>query len=620
MTEINNRIKHLRDLMAQKEIDFYLIPTEDFHQSEFVGEYFKTREYMSGFTGSAGTLVISKSKAGLWTDGRYFLQADHELSNTEIELYRMGEKGVPTIFQYILENIDDGMSLGFDGRCICASTILEYKKGFERFGKKILIQCDLDLVNEIWIDRPVLPESEAYVLEKIYCGESFQSKLQKIILKMKKRRTDLFILSSLDDIAWFLNIRGNDVQFNPVLLSYLLVYKEKVILYCREEALVKIKDYILENNIIVKPYNQIYKDLQNASFLEDTEVINQNNDEITKTPNDNVRVLADLDKINYLIYKSIITNEYCIVDDINPTTRLKAIKNKVEIENERRAHIKDAVAFVKFLYWFHNMLGKQKLTELDVAEYLYHMRKEQQGFLEESFESIVAYGKNGAVIHYSPNLDSNTEIKEDSFLLMDTGGHYLEGTTDITRTIACGNITKQQKRDYTLVLKGNLALGDAKFKYGVSGTNLDILARMSLWNEGLDYNHGTGHGVGYLLNVHEGPNNIRWKPGRGKNRSCVIEEGMITSNEPGLYLQNEYGIRLENMIVCKQIIENSFGTFMGFETLTMVPFDLNAIDVSLLNSHEIDLINLYHQTIYQKLSPFLNGDERSYLQKITQQI
>lgn len=603
--DIKNRIQELRKRMALNKIDFYLIPTDDYHESEFVGDYFKEREYISGFTGSAGTLVISENEAGLWTDGRYFLQAEQELKGTEIKLFKMGEQGVPTIFMYLLQNMADEMTLGFDGRCLSTAFVLEYQRGFERYSKKVNICCHVDLVNDIWNDRPEMSHQNAYVLEEKYSGESYKTKIEKILNIMKKRRADLYVLSSLDDIAWLLNIRGNDVEFNPVVLSYLIINNDKVILYCNEKAFDPIKEYISVNNIELRPYNQIYKDLEKISFDSDKK---------------GVRVLADLDKINYLLYQKIAEKGYTIIDVINPTTRLKAIKNETEIQNEQNAHIKDGVAFVKFLNWFYKTVGKEKLYELDVAEYLYNMRKEQQGFIEESFESIVAYGKNGAVIHYSPTKESNTKIQQESFMLMDTGGHYYEGTTDITRTIACGKLTNEQKKYYTLVLKGNLALGDAKFKYGVSGSNLDILARKPLWNEGLDYNHGTGHGVGYLLNVHEGPNNIRWKPGRGKNRSCVLEEGMITSNEPGIYLENKYGIRLENMIVCKKSEENSFGAFMKFDTLTLVPFDLNAIEKSLLDEHEIDLLNNYHQVVREKLFPHLSHEEQDFLEKITRKL
>ena len=595
-----DRIKELRDVMRKHDIDIYYIPTDDYHSSEFVGDYFKVREYISGFTGSAGTLIVTMNEAGLWTDGRYFLQAEDELKDSGIVLYRAGMECVPTIDEFMLSRLEDNMILGFDGRCMVASSVINLRRKIENCGKVVRIVSDVDLSAEIWQDRPELPGSDAFILDEEYTGESAVSKIERLRDRMSELNVYGHIITTLDDIAWLLNIRANDIEYSPLLLSYLTVTDSKITLYCNQCSVSKISEYLKGINVEIKDYNEIYNDLPKMILISKGRTI-----------------LADIDKINYLLYKKLFKGK--ILNMVNPTTKMKAMKNETEVLNEAKAHIKDGSAYVKFLYCFNQNISKG-ITELDIANKLLEERSKMEGFIEESFEAIVAYGSHGAIVHYSPDEASNIELQDKSFVLIDTGAHYLEGTTDITRTLACGELTKEEKDNYTLVLKGNLALGDAKFLYGLTGANLDILARSALWRKGLDYNHGTGHGVGYLMNVHEGPNNIRWRLGKGKNLSAVIEPGMITSNEPGVYITGKYGIRLENMIVCKEREKNDFGRFMEFETLTIVPFDINAINIDMLDEHEKMLLNDYHKNVNKIISPFLDSKEKEFLDRITRDI
>ncbi len=607
--DIVKQLEKFRALMEQNGMDVYYIPTDDFHGSEFVSEYFKAREYLSGFTGSAGILIITKNRAGLFTDGRYFLQAEEELKDTGIELFKSGLPGVLSVNEFLFVNLEEGMCLGFDGRCVNARTAIQIRNFFEMNGKRIKIRGDLDLVSFLWEDRPKLPNEPAFILDLKYAGEDCLSKLNRVRTYMQSRNVPVFLLTSLDDIAWLLNIRGNDVKCNPVCLAYMIITMDNAYFYCgngmkQDRKVCGIYDYLTENGIMVKEYFDVYKDI--SAIVHDEK---------------NKCVIADLDKVNYRLFCEIA--DCRIMNVINPTTEFKAVKNNTEVENERQAHIKDAVAYIRFLYWFKKCLKGDKaepLTELMLAGRMLEERKKMEGFISESFEPIVAYGPHGAIVHYSPDKDSDAVIDNRSFVLIDTGGHYLEGTTDITRTIVCGELTEEEKYHYTLVLKGNLALGNAVFLSGITGANLDILARQPLWEQGLDYNHGTGHGVGYLLNVHEGPNSIRYKIGSGKNISAEMKPGMITSNEPGFYMPDEYGIRLENMIVCVERNTNEFGKFLAFETLTLVPFELEAVRMDMLEASEIQLLNEYHARVYERISPYLNTEEKQFLKEITRQI
>ncbi len=585
---VKENLDKLRKLMKENNLNMYYIPTDDYHTSEYVGAYFKSRAFMSGFTGSAGVLLVTLDSAYLWVDGRYFLQAEAQLKDSTIELMKIGEKNVPTVLEFI-KNYNGKKSLGFDGRCVSAS----FGKELEDI-EAITINPNLDLVNEIWTNRPEMSHEAAYELDTKYAGEERLSKLEKIRENLEAKSADLTVISSLDDIMWTLNLRGNDVTCNPVILSYLLVDDAKAILYLNESVLNEdIKRKLAKNRVIIRPYDQIYSDVLDLKQK---------------------KVIIDLTKTNYKMYKNITSNNQIIVER-NITTDLKARKNKVEVENFRQAHLKDAVAVCKFMYWLKTNVGKIKMTELSVSEQLLEYRKQNSNFLDISFGTIAGFAEHGAIVHYGPTKETDKEITKGNLLLVDSGAHYLEGTTDITRTFALGNVTSEMKHDFTLVLKGYLALSELKFKKGATGKTLDLAARATLWAEGLDFNHGTGHGVGYVLNVHEGPQGIKFD-----REQAAFDEGMITSDEPGLYKTGKYGIRHESLVLCKKYMETEFGTFLCFEPLTLVPFDLDGIDVSLLTEEEKDRLNAYHEKVYQKVSPFLDKKEAQFLRKYTKAI
>lgn len=595
---IKERIEKLRQVMEKEGIDVYLVPTNDFHSSEYVGEYFKCRKYITGFTGSAGTAVITKTWAGLWTDGRYFIQATAELKDTGVELMKSGQSDVPTIKEYLEKNMTEGQVLGFDGRCVTSEYAASLEKTLTEKG--ISIVYDRDLIDEIWLDRPELSKESVKTLDIKYCGESRSSKFTAIRSQMKEKKADIYIIPSLDDIAWFFNIRGNDVQCNPVVLSYAVLTDSDAIIYGQAEAFTKdIMEELSRDGVVLKPYNDIYEDIKKISG--------------EKT------VILDKKRANYALVKNI-PDDVKVIDETNLTLLPKAIKNSTEVENERIAHIRDGVAVTKFMYWLKKNIGKMKITELSAARYLERLREQGENYMGQSFEPIVAYGANAAMCHYSPTEESDTELLPEGFVLFDTGGQYLEGTTDITRTVALGPCTDEQKKHFTAVLKGHLNLAAAKFLYGVRGINLDYLARAPLWEMGLDYNHGTGHGVGYYLNVHEEPNGFRWKYVPERFDSAIFEEGMITSNEPGFYLEGKYGIRTENMIVCVKDKETEYGQFMKFENLTMVPIDLDAIDMDSMQQIDKDRLNAYHRQVFEKISPYLDEEVGSWLKEATREI
>lgn len=590
---IRERLNELRSLMKQKHVDAYLVPTDDFHGSEYVGDYFKGRQFITGFTGSAGTAVITDTMAGLWTDGRYFIQAGNQLEGSGVELFKMGEPGVPTIHEFLKENLCQDMCLGFDGRTVSAAEARELKELLSE--KNIRFSMEEDLIGQIWTDRPALSCEPAMELETRWTGESRAEKCRRIRLKMEEKHADFFILTSLDDIAWLLNLRGNDIHCCPVVLSYLVMTRKEIFLFAGEAAFsAELIDSLKKDSVFLKPYHEIYDYVKNLSA--------------GKT------VLLSMDHANSRLVNSI-PDEVSILDEENLTLLPKAVKNPVEVENERTAHIKDGVAVTRFIYWLKKNAGQPGITELSAADYLFGLRKEQENFLGNSFDPIISYGGHAAMCHYSPSPETDVPLEAKGLVLCDTGAHFLEGTTDITRTFALGEITEKERKYFTLVLKGHLNLSDVKFRYGCCGQNLDYLAREPLWRLGEDYNHGTGHGVGYLLNVHEGPNSFRWK-----SASAVLEEGMITSNEPGYYVENEFGIRHENLIVCKKAEKTAFGQFMCFENLTMVPFDLDALDPALLTDHEKQLLNAYHAEVYRKISPYLNQEESQWLKEATRAI
>ena len=597
MMTVKERLKALRELMKEKNIDAYLVPTDDFHGSEYVGDYFKCRKYITGFTGSAGTAVIMQDMAGLWTDGRYFIQAADQLKGSGVELFKMGEPGVPTIHEFLKNNLKNDMCLGFDGRTVSGSEAEELKKLLKE--KNIHFSVEEDLIGEMWEDRPELSCEPVMELEMKWTGETRASKIARIRQQMKEEGADIFILTSLDDIAWLLNIRGNDIHCCPVVLSYLIMTEKEVKLFAGEKAFPeKVRRNLEADSVRIYPYNEVYTYAQ----------------KIDKDQN----VLISEKCVNSRLVSSIPEN-VTILDRPNPTLLAKAVKNPVEMENERIAHIKDGVAVTKFIHWMKTKVGEEKITELSAAEKLYQFRSEQANFQGDSFDPIIAYGIHAAIVHYSATEETDIPLEAKGMVLADTGGHYLEGTTDITRTIVLGPVTEKEKKYFTSVLRGNLNLAAAKFKYGCTGLNLDYLARGPLWELGEDYNHGTGHGVGYLLNVHEGPNSFRWKNLPG-SPAPVFEEGMITSDEPGYYLENEFGIRHENLLLCKKAEKTSFGQFMCFEELTMVPFDLDGIDPAQMTERERGLLNKYHEKVYRNISPYLNEEEKEWLKRATRKI
>lgn len=588
---MRRQLSDLRRRMEQENIQFYLIMTDDFHGSEYVGDYFKCREYVSGFSGSAGTLLAGPEETCLWTDGRYFLQAETQLAGSGITLCCSGQPGVLTLEEYLDKFLQKGQTLAFDGRCVMAGfgeTLRTIAKS-----KGVNVRSDVDLVDDVWQDRPFLSREPVWILKECYAGESRKDKTERIREILKEKKVDRFLLSSLEDICWLLNVRGGDVECTPVVLSYLLFGREEILWYVQTEAISdSVRAEIEGDGITILPYEQIYED-------------------IGKLPADSW-ILYDKNHVNdALVHR--FPETITAVDEMNPTQMLKAVKNPTEVENERRAHIKDGVAVVRWLFWLKNRADFDRVTEMEAAERLEAFRAEQGGYIGPSFAPILASGVHGAIVHYSADEQSNVLLEPQGFLLADTGGHYLEGTTDITRTIAMGPLTQKQKELYTTVLRGHIALARAVFLRGAAGVSLDVLARTPLWEKGYDYNHGTGHGVGYLLSVHEGPNSFRYRPAMSRGNDCSLEEGMITSDEPGVYLAGEFGIRLENLLVCVKRLENDFGTFLGFEPLTMVPFDRDAILTESLTNEELDWINAYHREVYRKISPHLNEEERQWL-------
>ena len=595
---IKQRIENIRDLMKEKNIYAYIVPSSDYHQSEYVGDYFKSREFMSGFTGSSGTLIISMDEAGLWTDGRYFIQAEQELKDSGIKLFKMGEEGVPTIEEYLLEKLPKNSTLGFDGRVMSVKEgqSLANKLAF----KGINIEYKYDLVNDIWEDRCSLPTEKAFLLGTEYSGESFSDKLSRIRAVMKEKKATTHILASLDDIAWLFNIRGRDVKSNPVVLSYAVITIDSVYLFIDKNKIGKdIRAELSKENVQIKGYEEVYEFIKN---IDENEV-----------------VLIDTSKVNYAIYNNIPSNVQKI-EERNPSILFKSIKNEIELKNIRNSHIKDGVAFTKFMYWLKNNIGKIEITEISATQKLEEFRREQDKFIEPSFSTIAAYKDHAAMMHYSATEESNYKLEPRDLFLVDSGGQYFDGTTDITRTIALGPIPENVRKDFTNVVRGMIRLSKAKFLYGCRGYNLDILARGPLWEEGIDYKCGTGHGIGFVLNVHEGPNGFRWKVREDIDDTCILEEGMVTTNEPGVYVENSHGIRIENEIVIRKAEKNEYGQFMDFEVITFAPIDLDAIDESLILKDEKVYLNNYHKQVYDKISPYLNEEEKQWLKTYTREI
>ncbi len=578
---IQERLGALRREMERRGIDIYIVPTADFHESEYVGAYFKAREFITGFTGSAGTAVITRDCAGLWTDGRYFVQAARQLSGTTVELFKMGEEGVPTEEEFVEAHLPERGCLGFDGRVMNAE---RGEKFADIAGKKAAaLSVAEDLIGLIWTDRPPMPKEPPFELTQEYAGRSRADKLKAVREEMEKEGADVHILTSLCDIAWLLNVRGRDIAHVPVVLSYLVITGETCIWFVQEETLTEeMRCDFCNDGIVTRPYEAVYEFIPSLS-PEQT-------------------VLMDLSTVNYRIVSGLASG-VTVVNRQNPTEKMKAVKNPVELENIRRAHVKDGVAFTKFMYWLKKNIGKIPMTEISASDYLEARRKEQENFIDLSFETICAYGPNAAMMHYAATAETDAPLKPEGFLLVDSGGHYYEGTTDITRTIALGPLTDEMRLHFTAVCRSNLNLANAKFLYGCTGRNLDILARGPLWEMGIDYKCGTGHGVGYLLNVHEGPNGFRWKKVPERRDGGVLEEGMVTTDEPGVYFEGKYGIRTENELICRAAEKNEYGQFLYFENITYAPIDVDAVLPEEMTARERAMLNDYHSMVRRILSP-----------------
>lgn len=594
---IRERLGKLRESMKASGIDCYLIPTSDYHDSEYVSGFFRVRAFFSGFTGSAGTLVVFQEEAALFTDGRYFIQAEKQLDGTGISLMKIGEPEVPTLNEYLEQKLADGQSLGFDGRVVKAQSAKEYEEILKK--KQGRLVWDKDLAEGIWEERPALEHHPVYLLKERFSGESTASKIARLREKMKEEKATMHILTSLDDIAWLLNIRGNDVESCPVVLAYAVVTMEDVFVFAGENACSKeVCSYFVENRITLRPYEAFY-------------------DYVASIHGE--KLLICLNRVNCRVKKEL-ADDVEIIDKSNPTTLMKAVKNPVEMENLRKSHLKDGIAVTHFMYWLKKNIGKLPMTEISAAEQLEMFRRQQEGFIEPSFGTICAYGANGAIVHYSATSENFAELRPEGLLVVDSGGHYPEGTTDITRTFALGPLTEEMKMHFTLVLRAMLNLKNTRFLSGCRGLNLDVRAREIFWEHGLDYKHGTGHGVGYLLNVHEGPNGFRWRLTSAHEENAELEEGMVTTDEPGLYIEGSHGIRIENELLCRKGEENEYGQFMYFEDLTCVPIDLDAVDLSLLEPKDSKRLNAYHREVFEKLSPYFEGEELAWLKEATREV
>ncbi len=588
---VRERIEKLREKMRMEGITAYLVPSDDFHGSEYVGAHFKCREFITGFTGSAGTALILEKKAVLWTDGRYFEQAEAELSGTGVELFRMGEDGVPTVRGFLEKTLKKGDVLGMDGRCVSQSEMKDFREILSRSGAGV--RNDTDLIGEIWEERPGIAFCPVFDLDIRWCGISREQKLSDVREKMDSKGAEGLLLSSLEDIAWLLNLRSRGDVMSMVFPAYLFMDQHRVVLFTDKKCLPE--EILADGGIDIEPYDRIYPFLESATAAS---------------------IMLWSAAVNSRLY-SCIPENVKIVDEENPTYLARAVKNPVEAANMRTAHIKDGAAVLRFIRWLKENAGHSGVTEMSAAEKLYSFREEQENFLCSSFDPIIAYREHGSIIHYSADETTDVPIRAEGMVLCDTGGQYLEGTTDITRTVVVGPVTEEEKYYFTMVLKGHLSLMDAVFKEGCTGQNLDYLAREPLWRIGKDYNHGTGHGVGYLLNVHEGPNGFRYKAVPERNDRGVFQEGMITSDEPGYYAEGRFGIRHESLLLCVKGDKTEAGQFMRFEPLTMVPFDPEGIDASLLTEREKEILNRYHRTVAETLAPYLTEEEKHWLAEAT---
>ncbi|MGM8205010.1 aminopeptidase P family protein [Clostridium perfringens] len=590
--KVTERLEKLRKIIKDKGIDYYIIPSEDAHQSEYVCEHYRGRAYMSGFTGSAGTLLVGLENAILWTDGRYFIQALDELKGSGIEMFKMRIPGWPSLLEWLKENAKAGETIAFDGKVFSVGEYKDFKKLEKE--NNINIKIDEDLLDEVWKERPSLPKEKAFLHEVKYCGKSAKEKLREVREEMKKLGANNYIIASLDDIAWLYNIRGNDVKCNPVVLSYALVKENEAYLYVDKSKFTsKMEEELLNEGVTLKSYDEIGNAISNLEG----------------------KILIDQNKISAYLYECI-KDKNNIVEFGNITTKFKAIKNEVELDNLRKCQVRDGVAMVKFMKWLKDNIGKIEISEISASDKLEELRSLDKLFKGISFETIAGHKEHGAMMHYSATPESDYTLEPRGFLLIDSGGQYLDGTTDITRTFVLGELTEEERKDYTLVLKGHIGRMRAKFLKGTTGSALDIKAREPLWNEGIDYKCGTGHGVGFFLNVHEGPQSISPVPNK-----VALEPGMIITNEPGIYREGKHGIRTENtMVVVKDTYSEEFGEFYKFETISLCSIDLEGLDISLLNEEEKAWLNNYHKKVYDLLLPYLDEEEKEFLKNETRAI
>ena len=585
-----DKLTQLQTLMKRYNLAAYYINTADPHQSEYIADHYKTRSWLTGFTGSAGYALVTQNEALLWVDGRYFIQAEQQIANSEFEMMKIATKGYPTLEEWILDNLNDGDSLGMNGELISEDFYNKLKNSLQE--KNINVRTDFSLIEDIWFDRPDKPSDPIFIHELQYTGKTSAQKIAEIQDKMNKDNVEAALYAGLNDIAWLFNIRGNDIQNTPVVMSFALITKENAYLYIdKNKVNSESQEFLEENGVTVKQYEEIHKDLQNLK-------VNS--------------LVLDKSVINHTLFSQIPAS-IKIKNKTDYPFMMKACLNEVELKNQRNSYIRDSVVLTKLIYFIKQNVQSNQLTELNVAEKLYQLRSEQDLFIDESFPTIAAYGPNAAMMHYSASEESHSRIKPEGFLLIDSGGHYYDGTTDITRTISCGTLTDEEKTDYTLTLKAHIRLARAKFLYGATGYYLDALARQPLWQHHMDYKSGTGHAVGYLLGVHEGPQKF------SMNYSNIpLEAGMVITNEPGVYKEGKHGIRLENDYVVLKDKQVNSDLFMKLDCLSFVPFDRDAIDINLLEQFELDWLNNYQTEVFETLSSYLSNEEKKWLKVETE--
>lgn len=576
---MNKKLDALRQEMKKENIQAYIVPTSDDHDTEYVCSHFMSRSYLSGFTGSAGTLVVGLDQAALWTDGRYFIQAKDQLAGSGIDLMKMGVEGTPSISSYIVDHLSSGSVVGFDGRLFSEAMVEIYEEAFDK--KDLILKTDLDLVDRIWKDRPVLPHTSTFHFEKEYAGKTM---VEKIAAVRDILSADHLMITKVDQVAWLFNLRAHDIPSFPVAMAYAIVSQDKASIYIDDSRLdATSRELFAKNHVTIRPYDDIYTDVQT----------------LTGT------VSVDPYTINSTLYRFI---EADIEEEENPIELMKACKNEVEIEQTKHAHLKDAIAMTQFMYWLKTNVGKIPMSEMSAAQKLHDLRASQADFIEDSFATIAAYKEHGAIVHYQSSPETDVPLQPEGLFMVDSGGHYYQGTTDITRTFVLGEITEYERKCFTWALQCHIRLEQATWLYGCTGEQLDMIARQPLWKHSLDFKHGTGHGVGHVLSVHEGPNVIRWQ-----QAYTPFEAGMITSDEPGIYIEGQFGIRHENEVLAVNLDKNAYGQFMGFEPLTWVPFDVDGLDVDEMEPAEVAWLNAYHAKVYEKVSPYLNEQQRQWL-------